>query len=1018
MTDPVLVVLGGAVVKAAVRLWVGPGVVTDELTADLGDLLQSRVSDAVERRKLRRRFEEMEDMVADQVLAAMRNEFRSVDEGERNAAVAAVADTFGRARVSGKELFSADLDPLNLERYVRRYTRDLTRDLSWGGTQLYDRVLSLCCAYILEIADKLPRFQSGAFGELLRRDTQILARLEDVLDRLPAPAKDGAAGDLVDTAYRQRIVKVFDRLELFGLDFAAQWYALSVAYVNLRVSGRPASTDDAISADASLEEWLARHPRLLIEGRAGGGKTTILQWIAVRAARRDFTGPASQFNGHVPFFIRLREYVGRPLPAPEDFLDSVAPRLLPKDDRGWPRDQLLTGRAFLLIDGIDELPEAQRPTVVTWVGELTEYFPDVRCVMTTRPTALEPGALSQAGFATADLEPMDPGLVRVFVDRWHDAMAQWQIDADSAARLAGQHGQLRQTLENDRFLRELADTPLLAGLICALNQHLDGRLPRRRGEIFEQALAMFHDRDHKRNIASDVTIDLDATNHLLGDLALWMVRNAVIEVAADSAFGTIQRSAESLPTGPYSAKALYRHLLLRSGLLREPAAGHVDFVHRAFQEYLAAKALIKSDYVGELVRNSNDDQWRDIVILASGLGNTRQTTDLLRGLLGGIVRGKQRRRRRALAVSCLDEIRSADPGVLADLDAVIPDLFPPRSEEDAEALSYAASRLLPHVERFEAKVSSLSLHEVVPSIRLAGLIGGPRAIDLITQLARQAETASGEPVFKNYSLTTEIHRAWQYFPAREYAEKVIIPYEFTSVTVNSIQQLQAIYDVAAIGSIELHDFVGDGANLSALDGMRVSELTLDDCPAHTLAGVMRRWPHVKMLQIRGCDQLVALASLEELINLENLQIIHCERLSNYASLAHLSSLVEIKFQGQQNPDLSPIAALPKLDTIAFAFIGKVDLRPLAGMNLRVRLHNVQTAIFPATSSGKEFQISSPEQVFYLLDSQEIRELRADEFFPRNLAPAAGHSTQPVWGAGAYASGRNGRKTASDSASAE
>jgi hypothetical protein len=73
-------------------------------------------------------------------------------------------------------------------------TGDATRDLSWGGTQLYDRVLARCCAYILEIADKLPRFQTGALGELLKRDSQILARLEDVLARLPAPAANGSAG--------------------------------------------------------------------------------------------------------------------------------------------------------------------------------------------------------------------------------------------------------------------------------------------------------------------------------------------------------------------------------------------------------------------------------------------------------------------------------------------------------------------------------------------------------------------------------------------------------------------------------------------------------------------------------------------------------------------------------------------------------------------------------------------------------------------------------------------------------
>jgi hypothetical protein len=102
MADPVLVILGGAVVKTAVRLWVGPNVLADNLTANLTDLLEGRVSDARERRKLRRRFEEMEDIVADQVFSALEVEFRGLNEGERNAAVEAVTETFNRARVTGR----------------------------------------------------------------------------------------------------------------------------------------------------------------------------------------------------------------------------------------------------------------------------------------------------------------------------------------------------------------------------------------------------------------------------------------------------------------------------------------------------------------------------------------------------------------------------------------------------------------------------------------------------------------------------------------------------------------------------------------------------------------------------------------------------------------------------------------------------------------------------------------------------------------------------------------------------
>ena len=342
--------------------------------------------------------------------------------------------------------------------------------------------------------------------------------------------------DRVATAYRRRIVKVFDRLELFGLDFAAQWYSLSIAYINLKVSVRQASD----YGGEAFEGWLTECPRLLIDGRAGGGKTTILQWLAVRAARGDFEGAASGLNGYVPFFIRLREYAaprddaGIALPPPEKFLDKVAPLLAPEAP-SWPRTQLQSGRALILIDGMDEVPEGQRPAVLSWLSQLIELFPDLRYVVTTRPGAVEKNAFDEMGFIWATLEPMDPALVRTFVDQWHRAMGEWQKDAESQQQITVFRDELLKALDGDRFLSELANTPLLAGLICALNQHLAGQLPRRRGEIFEKALAMFYERDRKRQIRSSLPLDLAATYHLLGDLALRLVRGGMAEIDTESA---------------------------------------------------------------------------------------------------------------------------------------------------------------------------------------------------------------------------------------------------------------------------------------------------------------------------------------------------------------------------------------------------------------------------------------------------------------------------------------------------
>jgi NACHT domain len=884
-------VLAAAVVKTAVRLWAGGHPFGGELAGDLTGLIKGHVSGALDQRRVRRQFDQVEELVAGQILAVMSEDSRDLDEGERYAAVAAVTETISRARLTDRVLFGANLDPLYLERFFGRFIADETRDLSAVGLRLYDQVLARCSAYIIEIADKLPRFQGGAFTELLRRDTQIRKRLQEVLERLPAPVGDDSLPGRVEVAYRQRIAKQLDRLELFGPDFASQWYAPSIACVTLTATVAQPPAPPAVGLAPSrrraetFEQWLAECPRLLIDGRAGGGKTTILQWLAVRAARRDFTGPAATLNGLVPFFIRLREHAGAQLPQPGQFLDKIAPLLAPEAG-DWPRRQLFGGRAIVLVDGIDEVPEGQRRAVTQWLRDLTDFFPQSRYVVTTRPGALADGALAEAGFAQACLEPMSPPLVRTFIGQWHAAIGEWQADAEAVPQLPRYRDGLLRTLEDDRYLSELASTPLLAGLICALNQHLDGQLPRRRGEIFERALAMFHERDRKRGTGS-AGLDLAATSHLLGDLALWMVRNAAIEVAEDTARGVLTRSSLSLPGARTREIDLYRHLMLGSGLLREPTAGHLGFVHRTFQEYLAAKALIAADNVGEIIRNAADDQWREVVILAAGQGNTRQATDLLRGLTRSAFRGQQRYRRRLAAVASLQEIPGADPAVLKAVDRGIRDLLPPRTLEQAEALSHARERLLPHLAERAAAVRSLP--EVQATIRAASLIGGPGALDIVAVMAaRLPRGTQVDPATDR--VREELIRGWDYFPAAQYPERVLLRAGMTRIRADSPWKLAELAGLPGIRSVDLSGWVSEDSDLTALDGVAVPELRISRSAIRSLTGVIRPWPAVERVDLVGLPELADITALRCLPSLKALVIRECSDNRRYADVAATMNL--------------------------------------------------------------------------------------------------------------------------------
>ena len=557
--------LAASVVKATVRIWQGDSSVAGDVTDSVVDLVKAKVSGELDQRRAIRFFEDLEVPVAQRLHDLRKAEFRSLPENERNAAILAVGESFDSARLNARDLSVHDLDPLLLERSIRKDRDRATRDLSGDGTAFYDRLVTECCTYVMEIADKLPHFEAGVFAELLARNRQILDRIDEVLERIPKWAEGSPHEARFVTACRRRIATKLDHLQVFGLDFEAQPYTLSVAYVSLRTDSQSSTVP------LGVEEWLAAHSRALLVGRAGSGKTTVLQWLAVRACRADFIGALSKLNGCFPFFVRLRDYVGNSLPQPEQFLACTAPLLVPETPDGWVRAQLDSGRALVLVDGLDEIPPAERHKASEWLRDLIERFGAARFVITGRPMAVPEGWLADSGLVRSSLETMEPSMVRMFVSNWHEALRMQMPDNDERAQVDYDEQSLLAIISADRYLRDLADTPLLAALLCALNRHMRSNLPRRRAEIYERALSMFDQRDRARGIApSSVSLDLTAKTHILADLALWMVRNGESEVSASDAVGEVSRSITGLPDVGWQPDSVLRVLLERSTVLREP----------------------------------------------------------------------------------------------------------------------------------------------------------------------------------------------------------------------------------------------------------------------------------------------------------------------------------------------------------------------------------------------------------------------------------------------------------------
>ncbi len=698
-------------------------------------------------------------------------------ENERQAAILAVADTFAKARISDELLLEQDLDPLRLERFLRNAAPNADRYLGYQATGLYERLLPEACAYVISLTTSLPQFHVGAFSELLRRNTAIIARLDDILKLLPAQqmrengiGKHDDASNIFATAYRRQVVTRLDHLRLFGVDVFTQQYPLTLAYISLSVfdfysaqrqTSRIAADIRREAQEYSIEWVLSKSTRLFLSGQAGSGKTTILQWLAVRAARKDFPHPLTSWNNYEPFFIPLRRYVDGELPSPDQFVNSIGRHISAEMPADWVESKLVTGSALILIDGIDELPAEKHDPVKQWVSALVADYPECAYVITTRPGAVTDNWLATSEFSSAVLAPMSSTAVQAFVHQWIGSLRSETVDREERDLLTAYEQPMVQTLLSNRHLRELAGTPLLCALLCALYYVRNGELPADRMGVYAAAFDMLERRDTERGIKPDSATGRSESRIILQEIAYWLIRNGLSDAHISRVIQQIDISKRHLHKVSADSISVYRQLLIRSGLLQEPAADRVGFIHRTFQEYLAARAAIDGDNIEELVSHALDTRWTQVVVMAAGHASPSQRERLLGGLIKTTKRGRKPGIQLALiALACLETSPSVSSELLRRIREAASSAIPPRRREDVDLLVRAGELALDLL----GNVKINTPEEALMVLQVICRVESERSLPLMESVLYQAPPAAG---------MAEFLVVWEAFDPQDIAELLV-----------------------------------------------------------------------------------------------------------------------------------------------------------------------------------------------------------------------------------------------------
>lgn len=756
--------------------------------------------------------------------------------------------------------------------------------------------------------------------------------------------------------YLSYLAERHSRLTVVGLDLQrperAHW-PLDAAYLSLELAEQHAGwTVGSEEADRPsvvvkrAENALAGCRRVLLRGLAGSGKTTLMQWLAVATARDELPEELAEWRGLIPFVLPLRTLVRRgPLPEPDGFLSAVEAPLAAVQPVGWADGVLARGEALVLVDGIDEIPQHHRGPTRDWLERLLATYQHSRFVVTTRPSAVPEGWLASSRFTELTVRPMSAADIGVFVGRWHTAARHGAATDSERSQLNGLEAALQVTVRAQRDLAQLSSTPLMCALICALHRDRRGHLPHSRMELYEAALSMLLiRRDLERSI--DVPEGIQLTEHqsvqLLQRLAYWLIRNRQTEMDRTTTLALVGDALPSMQAVAEQGNAdqVLTHLVGRSGLLRQPTASTVDFVHRTFQDYLGAKAAIEAHDFPLLINNAHDDQWEDVLRMAVAHARPAESTDLLRRLVErGDAEPEHKSRLHLLAAASLQYATEIDPQARALVEQRARVLMPPRSREEAEELATLGSGILdllpePH---------SLQADEVGPVIATAAAIGGDHAYAFLRRFV-QALPPDSAPF--------DVSNGWEHFDADQYARDFLLSRQDQPglhLEVHTHDQRHALRLLQPITAVTYQGAFTEREILEYLSPQHTYALRIYAGQLLTDVKFVHKLPALKELALSECAKLTHVQELSGL-PLTELSLMHLPDDFSFGALDSLPRLTDLSLYTIL--PMTNLADLPAPDGLTSLALGGWIGTRLAGIS---RWQQLQQLVINSAPNETEWQ---------------------------------------------------------------
>ncbi|MCB0262844.1 MAG: SUMF1/EgtB/PvdO family nonheme iron enzyme [Calditrichaeota bacterium] len=454
-------------------------------------------------------------------------------------------------------------------------------------------------------------------------------------------------------------------------------------------------------------EAVAAAKKLVVLGQPGGGKSSLINHLAVEMAQRRLGqhDNTEKFPGWqreespLPVRIILRRFAAwLPKEIPNvkaglvwDYLKEQLGQFGCRDYFPALQQQLTKEGGIVFFDGLDEVGIIDAQNKRTLIMEAIQSFANplekCRIIITCREYAYKANdawRLPLENFPVVELALFDLKQMKDFCHTWYKVVGPTKgWTGEQAAKEADD---LFNAIKSKPHLHELAQYPLLITLMAEVHGS-EGRLPEDRADLYERAveLLLVHwesriTRETARGqvvsegLYSQLDVDRKILRDVLERVAFLAHERQEKEKERDEQVADIPREDlreelfKELKNLDKAQKAI-DFIQERAGLLLARSNNTYAFPHRTFQEYLAACHIAKqSDFVQMLNERLQRDYtwWQEVYLLTAGY--VKRTPANVSSLVSGILAGTPRKNKIAdktlnlaiLAAQALRETRFAE----------------------------------------------------------------------------------------------------------------------------------------------------------------------------------------------------------------------------------------------------------------------------------------------------------------------------------------------------------------------